>query len=153
MTITKGKSFRTIQEAMQTMFNRNIGSGQKPSYYVFKSGWAVWFPKAALPSTGGLLAPPPGQHWLNILSANGTEIIEVNTQPGSAGCGSPKGIKFPRAIFIKDGAGPYVFKGVYVLTSHSVDYRSRVYTKTAEALDTEAVTGEIEADESSESGE
>ena len=62
MRITKGTRFRTIQEAMQTMFNRNTGSGPKPSYYEFnKSGRAVWFPKAAIPGKDSLLAPRKGR--------------------------------------------------------------------------------------------
>jgi hypothetical protein len=52
MIITKGKSFPTIQEAMQTMFNRNTGNGPKRGYYVFKSH-TVWFPKAAIPDGNG----------------------------------------------------------------------------------------------------
>jgi hypothetical protein len=106
MIITKGTSFPTIQEAMKTMFNRDTGSGQKPGYYVYQSGWAVWFPHAARPGANGRLAPPPGKHWINILSANEAEIIEMNTLPGSAGCVPSKGGAFPPRRFHQRRRGP-----------------------------------------------
>jgi hypothetical protein len=146
MKITKGTSFRTILEAMQTMFNKNTGSGHKRSYYVFKSH-AVWFPKAAVVNGNDRLAPPPNLDMLNVLSADESEIIEANTLPDSAACHPAKGNALPRITFIKQGDSPYVFAGVYVLSSHSADYRSRVYTKTADTLDTKTVTGEMETDE------
>ena len=147
MRITKGTSFPTIQEAMQTMFNRETGNGPKRSYYEFKSGRAVWFPKAAIPGKDGLLAPKKGQYWLNVLSADETEIIQVNTH---ADCGSSKHNEYPRLTFLKHGDGPYVFQGVYTLSSRSADCRARIYTKTADAFNTEDLPGDMAADESYE---
>jgi hypothetical protein len=154
MLITKGTSFRTIQEAMLALFNKKSGCSSKHACYMFKtSKLTVWFPKAARAGSGGRLAPPSGQKLLNVLSVDEKEIIEWNTQPNPATCHPSKNNDFPRITFIKDGDKPYVFKGVYALSLHSADYRSRVYTKIADIQDTNAVSGEMEVDDFYESAE
>ena len=110
---------------------------------------AVWFPKAAV-IQNGLLTPQKGQKMLNVLSADETEIIEVNTRSDHADCGPSKHNEYPRLTFLKHGDGPYVFQGVYTLSSRSADCRARIYTKTADAFNTEDVPGELETDESYE---
>ena len=84
------------------------------------------------------------------LSANETEIIQVNTRPDHADCRPAKHNDFPRLTFLKHGDEPYVFQGVYTLSSRSADCRARIYTKNADAFNTEDVPGDMAADESCE---